>query len=226
MILPFQLHIRSNLELPKFEDDSIIYGPPNVIKLEGSKSITTSTGVSISKCTPDGKIIISLISPYCDKIRITNNEFSSYYNKIFEVELHNVTNEFIRIDPFDHLFKYTYVPNQKKTITKKVLDVVEVVSEVVETAAAVVGHPEVAAVADAIEHIIELIEEKMEVDTPIDTPVEMPIDTPVVDASVDTPVVDASVDTPVEMSIVETPVLEKPVKTIRKTKKRASKVKI
>jgi hypothetical protein len=110
--LPFLLHVSSQLGFPIHGEDFVQYSAPNVIKLEIGALIEIPLGVSISSCDTHGKIMVELDDKYSDSVQITKNIFNPYYKGTMNVRLYNTSNQYIRINPNEKVFKYTWIQNK------------------------------------------------------------------------------------------------------------------
>ncbi len=217
----FQLHVTSKLNRPIIENDAIIYGPLSVIKLEIGKIVSVSTGAYIAECNNNGKVVISPSDKFADKLVFTSNEYFAENTKMISVEIKNISQEFIRIEPTDHLFKYEFIlleskcrqrtrrskePKKEQSIEETKEEVTPAEDTPVETMPVEAAPVEVVPTEDTPVEDTPVETIQAEVSPVEDTPVEA---TPVEVSPVeDTPVEDTPVeDTPVEA----TPVEAKPV---------------
>lgn len=111
--LPFELHVTSVLGIPDIGDNHIQYRAPTVIKLEAGTNAIVNTGVTISNCCPHGLIRVSICDKYHDLISITQNIFNPYHNQVMSVCLYNPTDQYIRINTDEKIFKYDWIPSDE-----------------------------------------------------------------------------------------------------------------
>lgn len=106
----FQLHIDGRLSSPLVEIDSITYGPLMVMKLEHGRTLSVRTGTWVAQCDRKGRVVIVPAPKWERILRFAENSYGPGDNQPIEVMVTNTTGDFIRIEPTDRLFKYTFVP--------------------------------------------------------------------------------------------------------------------
>ena len=207
--LPFELHVTSALGIPDIGDNYIQYRAPIVIKLEAGTNAIVHTGVTISHCQPHGSIRVSLCDKYRDLIQITHNEFNPYHNQALAVCLYNPTDQYIRINMDEKVFKYERIPSSepltKDTQVQTEIDIESDADSDVESASKYDSEPE----TDVIIMIDAQVQTDPIVVESVAAPVVEPVAAPVVE-SVAAPVVE-----PVAAPVVE-PVVAPAPKRIRR----------
>ncbi len=155
----FSLHTDCNLKAAKVVDNAIIYGPLSVVKLEAGRIMNVQTGIRIKTCNMKGQVAITPADAFVDKVKFSKTLYSAKANAPLNIEVRNISKQFIRIEPTDHLFKFEYVETPKPAVKARakkeeptvvaevVADVVaevvtEVVTEVAEVATEVAEEPE------------------------------------------------------------------------------------
>lgn len=151
----YSLSVQARQRSATAESDSTIMGPTRTVKFESMRRTKVKTGVVIQSCAPGGKIVVTPVDAYADKLQFYENEFDNEHLAELVVEVTNVSGKYIRIDPSQYLFKISYVESAPKETkkptkkrTKKATKTATVVADVVADDAA----PEAAAdaVADEI----------------------------------------------------------------------------
>ena len=159
----FQLHIKSNLNYPRIEDDNITYGPLAVLKLEAGKTISVQTGVWIVQCEKNGIVVILPSEEYSDQLVFKNNKYGPNDRQMITIEITNTTKEFVRIDTDDYLFKYQYqVHENESNVEIETAEEKEEVAEEKEEAAEEVSEEKEEAAEEVAEEKEEVAEEKEE----------------------------------------------------------------
>jgi hypothetical protein len=173
--LPFLLHVSSQLGFPIHGEDFVQYSAPNVIKLEIGALIEIPLGVSISSCDTHGKIMVELDDKYSDSVQITKNIFNPYYKGTMNVRLYNTSNQYIRINPNEKVFKYTWIQNKgpKSTEIGVITDKIIITDKSTQTeptpAPIPVAQPEPTPVSTPV---------AQPEPTPVSTPVAQPVSIP------------------------------------------------
>ena len=108
--LPFTLHVRSSLGSPDIGSDYIQYPALAIIKLEAGTFTTAPTGIIIASCDTTGTILVTICDKYKDSIQISHNNFDPYHSQPIVVQLYNCTDQYIRINTDEKIFKYQWVP--------------------------------------------------------------------------------------------------------------------
>lgn len=112
-LMPFKLHVTSTLGIPDIGIDYIQYPASHIIKLEAGNYAVVNTGIIISSCDTAGTILVTLSDKYKDMIQISHNDFNPHQvhnNQPMIVHLYNHTDQFIRINADEKIFKYQWSP--------------------------------------------------------------------------------------------------------------------
>ena len=108
----FELHVTSAIGFPDISLDFIQYKAPIIIKLEAGSISLVPTGVSIHRCAFNGNIRVSISDKYKDLIEVQNEIFHPYHKNEFIVQLHNKSNQYIRVDSNEKIFKYEWIASE------------------------------------------------------------------------------------------------------------------
>jgi hypothetical protein len=111
--MPFKLHVTSALGIPDIGTDYIQYPASHIIKLEAGNYAVVNTGIIISSCDTAGTILVTICDKYKDMIQISHNNFNPHQvhnNLPMVVHLYNCTDQFIRINTDEKIFKYQWSP--------------------------------------------------------------------------------------------------------------------
>jgi hypothetical protein len=117
-LMPFKLHVTSALGIPDIGIDYIQYPASHIIKLEAGNYAVVNTGIIISSCDTAGTILVTICDKYKDMIQISHNNFNPHQvhnNLPMVVHLYNSTDQFIRINTDEKIFKYQWSPIEPST---------------------------------------------------------------------------------------------------------------
>jgi hypothetical protein len=151
--MPFKLHVTSALGIPDIGIDYIQYPASHIIKLEAGNYAVVNTGIIISSCDTAGTILVTICDKYKDMIQISHNNFNPHQvhnNLPMVVHLYNSTDQFIRINTDEKIFKYQWSPIEPSTQVSA-----EVSAEVTEPTAEQPIEPSTQVSAEVIEPAAE-----------------------------------------------------------------------
>ncbi len=199
MSYPFELQSASSLTPPLLGKKSVTYAPLRTLKFEPGRSLTVATGIRIRRCS-HGWIKIVPCDKYEEKLSFDANLYQNSNHTPIVIKVTNLTDHFIRLDPSNHLFKFTFI-NANGT-TDESEDEEDIAENGEDCAEALSTGP-------SAEKPVEEkpVEEKPVVEEPVaEEPVE---EEPVEEKPViEEPVIEEPV---IEEPVIEEPVEEKPV---------------
>lgn len=118
--LPFQLHVSSDLKAPLREVNTLTFGPTQVIKLERTWSTFVQTGIYVVSCKSGGKVMLVPHEKFEKKLKFRNFECIVGKASPIRLEIVNISNEYIRIEPTDHVFTFKFIEDTTaKPVAKK-----------------------------------------------------------------------------------------------------------
>ncbi len=110
-----------------------IVGPLSVFKLESGRSTMVNTGIKIAKCPKGSLVKVSPYDDYADKLRFIIDTFESTYSDEILLQVVNVSDQFIRLDPKYHPMLSIELITEDAQIDEAVADVLDdIVEHVVE----------------------------------------------------------------------------------------------
>ncbi len=108
MSYPFELQSASSLTPPLLGKKSVTYAPLRTLKFEPGRSLTVATGIRIRRCS-HGWIKIVPCDKYEEKLSFDANLYQNSNHTPIVIKVTNLTDHFIRLDPSNHLFKFTFI---------------------------------------------------------------------------------------------------------------------
>jgi hypothetical protein len=201
MNLPFQLHVHGNHKCPRIEEESITYGPLSIIKLEIGKHMWIDTGIRVAKRSRNGTVFVTPATEYDKYLEFKSNEFSPADPQNIKIFITNVSGRFLRIEPDDFLFKFTFIDAKDEVLEAAEKTIVEEAAE--EAAEKTIVEEEVEEAAEKT--IVEEVEEVLEAveKTVVEEAVKNAAEKTVVEEEVEKTIVEEAVKNAAEKTVVE-----------------------